>query len=262
MSANNNPKPPISILEKLIFSILVATSIALLFSAIFPAQAEFAWQVIKSPSQILDPDATPSGNYLRNGNMEGGFADDINGSNNKTANEWSIESGKGEMKVHYENEPFKTHSGAGCQKITIEDSPNFNEVQFIQTRYLPSGFYKGSVWMRADTPIPISITIYGGGHFYDKKLIRDQWQKVEFSGDVRNWGYCPFLISIKRAGTIYIDDAELHRESGGIAGIVLSFFEILAVVIGLVFIIRYLRRSESFKDFKKSFFSSPKWLSK
>lgn len=266
MITDNKEKTRISILDKAIFAVLLTTCIVLLIMVMFPNAGSFTLQVIKSPRQTLDPEASPTGNYLKNGNMNAGFynisltSKDITGS---VADEWSTTTTTDNMKVRYDRETVDSHLGTSCQKVSIQPSENNGDVQFQQTRYLPSGYYKGSIWMRADTNVPVFIAVYGGDQqFIVKKLIRTQWQKVEFSGNVVNWGLCPVVISIKRPGTIWIADANLHRVSGGIAGVILAFIGYVIITTLVIFIIRYILRNQSFQSTLRNFCKRPKWLLK
>lgn len=123
---------------------------------------------------------------------------------------WLDNTGWADVSLVYSMNTANPHTGHSCQQIVIKRG----FLQFAQPLQLSSGYYRASVWMRADSPAWVSVSIRQGGAPYASyaahpAMIGSQWTRIEASGTVPKDEQTYLLINAESTGTIYVDDAEV-----------------------------------------------------
>jgi hypothetical protein len=129
----------------------------------------------------------------------------------ETAKGWNDNSEWANVDVKYAKEDQSPHSGLSCQKITILKG----FAQFGQPIPFSAGIMQGSIWMRAEKPMWVSLTLrlqpspytsYGS----TSVIIGQKWQKVNVQGYVPKATDGILLINTAGTGIIWLDDANFH----------------------------------------------------
>jgi len=123
---------------------------------------------------------------------------------------WMDNSNWADVSLVYSMDTSNPHSGKYAQKIEIKRG----FTQFAQGLQLSKGYYRASVWLRAESPLWISVGIRQAGAPYatyasTPAKIGSQWTKVETSGYVPENIPVFLMINSQGLGTFYIDDAEI-----------------------------------------------------
>ncbi|MCX7598761.1 MAG: carbohydrate binding domain-containing protein, partial [Armatimonadetes bacterium] len=136
----------------------------------------------------------------------------------------------GDYDIVYARETANPHSGAACQKITINRigyiSPQRRswighgaaQLRAAQPVPLRKGvIYRVRAWLRASEPIEVTVQIRQAGRpwwsYYDQRLMADEtWRKVEyvFTSGVDD-STALFIIKFAQLGTVWVDDAMVEE---------------------------------------------------
>ncbi len=123
---------------------------------------------------------------------------------------WSDNTGWADVNLSYSLSADCPHSGNCAQKIEIKHG----FVQFAQTVQMPGGYYRASVWLRAETPMWASLGLRQQDAPYtayaaQPAFIGTQWTRVEARCFAPQKTAAFLLINTTGTGTLFVDDAGL-----------------------------------------------------
>jgi hypothetical protein len=176
-----------------------AALLALLTPALvrMPAQA----QTLKNPGfetpgqTLVSTSDAPSGKAQIQGTIAEGWSDNT---------DWA------DVRLDYSLSADNPHRGKYAQKIEIKRG----FTQFAQAVQLPGGYYRVSVWLRAETPLWVSLSLRQQGSPYtafatQPAQVGTRWD-ARRSARFRAADIPAFLlINTASTGTLFVDDAEL-----------------------------------------------------
>lgn len=128
------------------------------------------------------------------------------------ADGWLDNTNWADVDLVYSMDSAHPHASRSAQKIEIRRG----FAQLVQDRRLPRGFYRISVWLRAEAPMWVTLGLRQTDKPYSSYAaqparIGSRWTRVETSGFVPHDMVTYFLICTEAIGTLYVDDAELGR---------------------------------------------------
>lgn len=124
---------------------------------------------------------------------------------------WNDNSSWANVVIRYSRDTSDPHGGQACQKITVLKG----FAQFAQSIPFPKGIMDASIWVRAEKPILVSLTLRLAPAPYTSygakvAIIGTKWQKLSVQGFVPDAVSGYVLVNTAGAGTIWLDDADLH----------------------------------------------------
>jgi hypothetical protein len=233
--------------DKVITGLLIASALLFLCAAVFPAPIDALLQFVSGPLQWGDPDRNYNGDYLHNGDFQGGSHEpssdlsDAGVAKGEIGDGWVDASDSYQHGLRYSIDKTVTHDGHPSQRIDIPRAGWVEMVQLTQSRVLPFGYYRAIVWVRSTPRMAVAVSLNNGNVPVQAKVIATAaWHKIEFSEWNWSWNRATFTISEGRPGSVWIADADLRRTSD-------VYFIALAVILALalmcVFGQTYIRRS-------------------
>ncbi len=123
---------------------------------------------------------------------------------------WSDNTDWADVTLDYSLSANHPHGGKNAQKIEVRRG----FAQFAQGVKLPGGYYRASLWLRAETPLWVSLGVRQASSPYttyasQSAMIGTQWTRVEARGFVPDEMSALLLVNAASTGTLFLDDAEL-----------------------------------------------------
>jgi hypothetical protein len=137
---------------------------------------------------------------------------------------WGDNTDWADVALTYSLDNSQPHSGRYAQKIEVRRG----FAQFVQSVRLSKGRYRAALWMRAASPLWVSLSLREAGAPYTSFASRParvdtRWTRVEVSGSIPQDTNCLLLVNTGAGtGTLFLDDAELGPAGGTTAAVTLN----------------------------------------
>jgi hypothetical protein len=124
---------------------------------------------------------------------------------------WTDNSSWANVEIRYSKDDTNPHGGKSCQKITVLRG----FAQFGQSIQFPAGILDASIWIRAEKPIMVSLTLRLAPAPYTTygstvAMVGAKWRKMSVQGYVPQAVPGYLLINTAGEGTIWLDDSDFH----------------------------------------------------
>jgi len=171
----------------------------------FPYTLETPGETLRNPG--FEADYAPIRPYDKTATLHG-----------KTAAHWYDDSSWAKIAINYARDDTAPHSGAFCQKITVQQV-TFGSCQFVQPlRLTPGRTYTGGLWLRAPRPTVVHVMLRkamqpGVTYSVTDATVGPKWQQVSTTGTIGTDGVAYLMLRLDTAGSVWVDDATLTARS-------------------------------------------------
>jgi len=122
--------------------------------------------------------------------------------------------------VVYSEDTSSPHSGASCQKVSVQTVPPNTAVQLTQSiTVIPGPVYTFSAWLRGDAGTRVNMILQNANSPYNyyaetTASLTGAWQQFTARGQVNDTGSVLLMFQASQPGTFSVDDVQFTDPSG------------------------------------------------